>query len=447
MVLLMKAMERGRSLATPGHRAAPPRERPESLAILAFLAIVVLVSSCGPGSSRTSGQGGSSAASTCVSNVSGVISKVPTKTSTQSSLPAALVAKLDAAVSSSFKKAAASGAIVGVRTPKGTWVHTHGVADPTTGLPITSDMHMRIGSVTKTFTVTLIMQLAQEGKLSLSDGIGKYVDGVPNGDKITLAMLADMTSGIASYYTKPFLERYFGDPSTVFTPAELVAYGVAASPAFRPGAKFDYSNTNTILLGEVVERVTGESFGEVLQQRILTPLGMLSTSFPTTSSAIPSPHAQGYTLQGSRNPQNPANATDWNPSFGWAAGAMISTVQDLLTYDRALGTGQGLLSAASQEQRLRSFPKPAGYGLGMACVDGWVGHTGELPGFNTTVFYNTSTDTSVVVLVNSDIPTGKCESPTLTDNPAELPCASPASRIFEGVSTALGTTAHLPAAK
>ena len=172
------------------------------------------------------GKGGS-----CVANVSAVITKgqnpVP-----QPALPDSLATKLDKAAASSFKAAAAPGAIVGVSTPQGTWTHVYGVADPATGAPMTSDMHMRIGSVTKTFTGTLILQLAQDGKLSLSDTIDKYVTGIPNGNRITLAMLANMTSGVASYYTKPFLQRYFGDPSTVFPPDELVGYGVAASPVF-----------------------------------------------------------------------------------------------------------------------------------------------------------------------------------------------------------------------
>lgn len=304
---------------------------------------------------------------------------------------------------------------------------------------MSTDMHLRIGSVTKTFTGTLILQLAEDGKLELDDTIDKYYPGIPNGNTITLRMLANMTSGIASYYTQDFLDVYFAHPETIFTPDQLIAYGVAASPIFSPGEKFNYSNTNTVLLGKVIEKVTGQPVADVLQARILTPLGLTGTSWPGDSPAIPAPHPQGYTLQGSGTPENPANATNWSPSFGWTAGAMISTVQDLLVYGRAMGTGQGLLSAATQAERLRSFPEPAGYGFGLGCVGGWVGHTGELPGFNATLYYDTTSDTSVVVLVNSDIASGSCtESPTLIDNPADLPCSSPATRIFVGLSTALG---------
>lgn len=206
---------------------------------------------------------------------------------------------------------------------------------------MSTDLHMRIGSVTKTFTGTLILQLAQDGELSLNDKINEYVPGIPNGKKITLRMLANMTSGIASYYTDDFLDQYFGAPETIFTPDELIAFGVSASPIFKPGAEFNYSNTNTILLGKVIEQVTGQPVAAVLQQRILGPLGLTNTSFPDTSPVIPDPHPQGYTLQGGAEPDDPTNATDWNPSFGWTAGGMISTLEDLLVYDRALGTGQG----------------------------------------------------------------------------------------------------------
>jgi D-alanyl-D-alanine carboxypeptidase len=388
---------------------------------------------------ETSSANAAAGARACVSDVPDVIAAAQTEASTTAALPEPVVAKLERAAQSSFENAAAPGAIVGVRTPEGTWTSSYGFADPTTDVPMSTDLHMRIGSVTKTFTGTLILQLAEDGQLSLDDKINKYVPDLPNGKKITLRMLADMTSGIASYYTDDFLDQYFGQPEEVFTPDELVRFGVSESPIFKPGAEFNYSNTNTILLGKVVEQVTGQPVADVLQQRILGPLGLANTSFPDTSPVIPDPHPQGYTLQGGADPDDPTNATDWNPSFGWTAGGMISTLSDLLVYDRALGTGQGLVSTETQTERLDSFPVSAGYGIALGCIDGWVGHTGELPGFNTALYYDTTTDTSVVVLVNSDIASGRCsESPTLTDNPSDVPCSAPATRVFVALSKALG---------
>jgi D-alanyl-D-alanine carboxypeptidase len=376
-------------------------------------------------------------AGSCVADAAGVAARSGGPNT--AALPADLVSTLDGVARDSFRLAAAPGAIVGVRTPQGTWTAAYGLADPETGVPMTTDMHMRIGSVTKTFTGTLILQLAQQGKLSITDTIDKYYPGIPNGDRITLEQLANMTSGTASYYTDAFLKRYFSHPEGTFTPDELIAYGVSASPIFEPGEMFNYSNTNTVLLGKVIEKVTGQPASSVLQQQILGPLGMADSSLPTTSPDIPSPHPQGYTLQGNTTLGQPLDATDWNPSFGWTAGGMISNLADLLTYDRALGTGQGLLPAATQVERLQSIPAPAGYGFALGCIDGWVGHTGELPGFNTSLFYDTTTDTSVVVMVNSDIPSGDCtESATLTDNQTDVPCSAPATRVFVGLSEALG---------
>ena len=327
-----------------------------------------------------------------------------------------------------------------MRTPKGTWVKAYGLADPATKAPMTTDVHQRIGSVTKTMTGSVILQLAQEGRLSLDDTIDEYVDGVPNGAEVTLRQLANMTSGVASYTrSTAFTDKYFAEPETVFTPDELLAVGLAQPALFPPGTQFDYSNTNTILLGKVIEKVTGQDVAEVFQERIFTPLALTGTSWPGESPALPAPYARGFTLQGSGTPDKPADATNWNPAWGWTAGEAISTMQDLLVYGRAIGTGQGLLDPATQVERLTSFPGAAGYGIAMGCVDGWVGHTGELPGYNTSVFYDTTTDTTVIVETNSDINSGACtESPVLPGNPTDVPCRAPATRIFVAVSEALG---------
>lgn len=379
----------------------------------------------------------------CVEDVDRVIATEPTPAMTSATLPADLIAKLDAAAASSFEEAAAPGAIVGVRSPAGTWTKAYGVADPATGTAMAVGMHTRIGSVTKTVTGTVVMQLAEEGKLSLDDPIDRYVPGIPNGDKVTLRMLADMTSGIASYTrSTTFTDRYFAAPDTVYTPDELIAIGVEESPIFAPGEKFDYSNTNTVLLGKVIEMVTGLPIGTAFETMVFKPLGLTNTSWPAADPAMPAPYAQGFTLQGvSATPDKPSNATNWNPSWGWTAGEVISNMDDLLTYGRALGTGQGLLGAEAQAQRLRSFPGPAGYGIAVGCIDGWVGHTGELPGYNTSVFYDTASDTTVIVQTNSDIASGRCEeSPRLTDDAVDAVCSSPATRIFVALSTALGHT-------
>jgi D-alanyl-D-alanine carboxypeptidase len=384
-----------------------------------------------------------SALEACVADVDDVVTREPSSQMDEA-LPEDQAARLDAAARASFEQVPAPGAIVGVASPEGTWTAAYGTAAPATGEPMEVGVHTRIGSVTKPFTATLVLQLAEEGQLSLEDPIADYVEGIPNGDRITLRHLADMTSGVASYTrSTAFTDRFFADPEQAFTPEELVAVGVSESPLFAPGEQFDYSNTNYILLGLVIEQVTGRTVGEVLEEQIFDPLELDETVWPGESTELPAPYAQGFTLQGdTATPEAPADATHWNPSWGFTAGDLISDVDDLLVFGRALGTGHGLLGPDAQRERLTSFqPADRGYGLGFGCIDGWVGHTGELPGYNTTVYYDTTSDTTVVVQVNSDIASGDCpESPVPADDPKTLPCLSPATRIFAEVSTALGHT-------
>ena len=420
---------------------------------LALGAVAALVAACAQtpvGAPVTSGSSqvdvapgtgsGSEPTSTCVTNPAAVAAAAQPVTAT-GPMPADLVTVLDGAAAASFAAAAAPGAVVAVQTPAGTWTKAYGMADPAAGVAMTTDVHTRIGSVTKTFIGSVLLQLATEHALSLDDTIGRYEPGVPHGDEVTLRQLADMTSGVASYtLDEAWVRSYLADPARVWTPDELVAIGIALPAEFAPGTEFSYSNTNTVLLGKVIEQVTGQPIGRVLADRVLGPLGLRETTFPDGSPVLPDPHPRGYTLQSpAATPDRPVDATDWNPSWGWTAGEMTSTAADLLVYGRALGTGQGLLPAATQVERLTSFPGKAGYGIAMGCVNGWVGHSGELPGFNTSVFYDTSHATTVVVETNSDIASGGCtQTATLTDNPSGLPCSDPATRIFVGLSEALG---------
>lgn len=135
---------------------------------------------------------------------------------------------------------------------------------------------------------------------------------------------------------------------------------------------------------------------------VFKPLKLLNTSWPGQSTKMPEPYAAGFTLQGNfAKPDAPSNATFWNPAWGWTAGELISNMDDLLTYGRALGTGQGLLNPDTQEERLKSIPGAAGYGIAIGCIDGWVGHTGEISGYNTAVYHHAASDITVAVQTNS----------------------------------------------
>ena len=319
------------------------------------------------------------------------------------------------------------GAQAGVWTANGAWVGVTGSAAAGGRRAPSRDDHTRIGSITKTFTVMLLLQQADKGLVSLDDPIGKYVPGLPNGDTATLRMLASMSSGIPSYtFDGGFQTKLFEHPDTVFSPQQLLDYVRGAKPLYTAGTRVDYSNTNTVALGQVIEQVTGKSFAEALQEGILGPMGMAGTSFPGNSPALPLPHLEGITMQGQPEGKT-ANATNWNPSWGYTAGAMISTLDDLRCWAVTLGTGGGLVSTAVQKTRLASVDStvppntPAmAYALGFGVANGWIGHTGELPGFNSSIQYHPRTGTTVVVMVNSDIPIGlpgkeKNPAPSISD--------------------------------
>jgi D-alanyl-D-alanine carboxypeptidase len=426
---------------TPTRPARRTRHTRRTAALLASAAVAALAlagcTAAAPAGTATTAH--PTASTACVADPAALVDLPATLPSTP--LPTDLAAKLDAAAETGRAEISSPGAIVAVQTPKGRWVTAYGVADPVTGRAMTVDDAQRIGSVTKTFTGTLILQLVQKGALSLDDTIDTYVDGVPNGSTITIDDLLTMKSGLASYTLNTELQNaWFANPTEPWTPEQLLAASFALPPIFAPGTKFNYSNTNFILLGEVIQKVTGEPYEKVLQDDILTPLQLSHTAMPAGDAPLPDPHADGSSLQGTADGvDTPVDATDWNPSFAWTAGQMTSTIGDMLTWGRVLGTGHGVLDRATQLDRLTSLPAQGGYGDALGCIGGWIGHTGEIPGYNTSVFYDTTTDTTVIVFANSDIMSGACtESKTLPDNPTKAPCMAPATRVFTAVSEALG---------
>ncbi|KOV92943.1 serine hydrolase domain-containing protein [Streptomyces sp. NRRL B-3648] len=318
--------------------------------------------------------------------------------------------RLDASVRRVMREADVPGATVGIWTPgQPGYVHSFGVADKATGRRMTPDLYLRIGSETKTFTVTALLQLVDQGKAGLDDTIDRYVDGVPNGHRITLRQLAGMRSGLFNYSEDDgFFKALTSDPRRPFTPQQLLAYSFRHPVLFQPGRKFSYCNTNLILLGLVVEKLSGQRLGAYLEQHVLDPAGMKDTSLPS-GSRFPRPHAQGYTDQTADG--KVAETAGWNPSWGWAAGAMYSTLDDLRTWAPTVATGElpdgkRLISRATQRQRLVTPATPipgVGYGLGIFDVHGWIGHNGSLPGYESLTIYLPATRTTLVVLLNTDI--------------------------------------------
>lgn len=319
-------------------------------------------------------------------------------------LAPAVAAQLDAAVSRTMDETRVPGVIVGLWAPgKGSYVRAFGVADKATRAPMQPDLNMRIGSETKTFTVTALLELVDRGKVGLDDPIGKYIAGVPNGDRITLRELAGMRSGLFNYSEdEDFNKALDTGAERPFTPQQLLDYSFKHPVQFAPDKKFEYSNTNLILIGLLIEKVTGRPLHEVIRKDVLEPAGLHRTLFPT-GNEFPEPHAHGYTDQSTSG--KIVDSTDWNPSWGWAAGAIISDLQDLRSWSRTLATGT-LLTPATQAERLKTSPvgiPGAGYGLGIFDVQGWIGHNGSLPGYESLAVYLPEAQATLVVLLNTDV--------------------------------------------
>lgn len=272
---------------------------------------------------------------------------------------------------------------------------------------------LRIGSETKTFTVTALLELVDDGLIGLDDPISRYVRGVPGGHRITLRHLAEMRSGLFPYTSDPgFIKALLSDPRRSFTPRETLAYGFKHANTFAPGKQFQYSNTNLVLLGLVIEKISGHRLADFIHHRVLRPSHLRHTLFPQ-GAEFPEPHPRGYTdqtLDGST-----ADATNWNPSWAWAAGAMISDLQDLRRWARIVATGT-LLSPGTQAQRLRTLPTGfpgTSYGLGIFETNGWIGHNGSIPGYETVTVHLPARKATLVIMINTDIQTGGQEPSTL----------------------------------
>jgi D-alanyl-D-alanine carboxypeptidase len=312
-------------------------------------------------------------------------------------------AELSDAISLELNHSSIPGAIVGVwQDGHSPYRQAFGVQDPVTGQPMTADLYMRIGSNTKSFTTTAVLQLVDQGRVGLDDPIEKYVSDVPNGDLITLRQLGMMRSGLGDF-TEIVIPQWPSEPQRQWTAEEQLAIAFDQPPRFDPGAQFDYNNANTVLLGVVVEQVTGTSIRDYIHAQILMPAGLAHTSFPV-GAEFPRSHPQGYW----RTPAGKiVETTDWNTSWGGAAGQMISTLDDLHIWATALVSGN-LLSAETQREREQFLPAPdegegVGYGFGMSDNNGWRGHDGNVLGYVTYPFHLPAQQMTLVVLLNSSV--------------------------------------------
>jgi D-alanyl-D-alanine carboxypeptidase len=276
-----------------------------------------------------------------------------------------------------------------------------GVGDLDRGTPVPLDGFFRMGSNTKTFVSVVMLQLVGEGRLSLDDTVDRRLPGVVSGNgndgrRITVRQLLQHTSGIYNYTNDitalGSYEEYLAHRFDHYDAADLVALAMKHPPNFPPGTRWDYSNTNYILAGMIVEKVTGRSWGAEVRDRILRPTGMRHTSVPGDRPSVPAPHAEGYQQWAPGGELT--DTTVFNPSVAGAAGNMITTPSDLALFWQALQRGR-LLPPRQMAQMhdtvladtFQDFIPGSRYGLGIMFIPdscgGYWSHGGDVPGTST----------------------------------------------------------------
>ncbi|MFD8174194.1 MULTISPECIES: serine hydrolase [unclassified Streptomyces] len=279
-------------------------------------------------------------------------------------------------------KAAVADGVPGVtataRDGHRTWSRTEGVGDLGTGEPRSERDRYRVGSITKTFVATVVLQLEAEGRLSLDDTVDEWLPGVVegngnHGDRITLRQLLNHTSGIYNYTAdEEFARTHFARDGFLehrydtVTPRQLVAIATAHEPDFAPGTDWRYSNTNYILAGMVIEEATGRPYAEEVRRRIIDPLKLRATSVPGTRVSLPRPSSRAYSKLAESATGPTYDVTRLNPSMAGSAGEMISDSADLNRFYTALLRGR-LLPAKQLAEMTTTVPAMPGasYGLGL----------------------------------------------------------------------------------
>jgi len=280
-------------------------------------------------------------------------------------------------------------------TIDGQEVVTQALGESMTGVPATTDMHFRNGAVAFFYVATLLLRLVDQQQVSLDDPLAIWLPDLPDADQVTVRMLANMTAGYPDYVQNPKLsQEIYADPFRQWTPQELIALGLSTPRVFAPGTNWDYSHTDYVILGQALEKITGQPLDVTLQEQVLDPMGLRNTVAWSTPQ-ISEPVLHAFSAERREALDIPAGtpfleeSTYWNPSWTFAAGAIqTSDIVDLTTTAVAVGEGT-LLSPASHEAQiapdLLGFGSPLKgcpnchtldetytYGLGVVLTGDWI---------------------------------------------------------------------------
>lgn len=285
-----------------------------------------------------------------------------------------------------------------------------------TGAPRASD-HMRIASVAKAFSGAVALRLVQQRRLGLDDTIGARLRGVPAAWRsVTVRQMLNHTSGLPDYTrSKGFARQVSTNPRAFVSPATVIGWVRRDKLEFTPGSRYEYSNTDNIVIGLIAQAVTGRSYGTLLAHIVFGPARLRQTSFPTARISLPTPFIRGYVVSPGAKPEDVT--TFLSPSGAWASGAIVSTPANLGAFIRA-DLGRVFFGGAQQRQQLRfvsgasSPPGPGTNSAGLAIFRyqtrcGTVyGHTGSFPGYTQWVAATRDDSRSATTSINIPAPTG-----------------------------------------
>ena len=421
-----------------------PREprhvsRRSVLAAGGLASLGAVLAACGGSTPTATGTSASSATSTTSSAASSAASSTTASSSLASSTAASSTATpstaagvtlddatrgvLDAAFDAGFAASGVAGAAAFVWIGDQEWSRIAGVNDLQTKAPFDPSGYVRIASITKTYTATAVLQLVDAGALSLEDTLEQYVPGIANGDLITISDMLGMRSGIFDYTSDPtFTAAFDADPTLPWSDEQTLATIKANQPAFAPGEKVVYADSNYALLGMIIEQLTGKPAGQVITEQIVQRVGLPDTSYPTDVT-IPEPHPTGHVPDVS-DPSEPIDnvarpprvVNELNPAVPGTAGAMISSAADLRVWVRELSEGS-LLAPETQQARLDAIKRldgqqiNFGYGLGIIGLNEFLGHDGAIYGFSSIALRRPQTETTIVIVANEST---NFTTPTLT---------------------------------
>ncbi|WP_285114826.1 serine hydrolase domain-containing protein [Leifsonia sp. fls2-241-R2A-40a] len=319
--------------------------------------------------------------------------------------------RLSSAVTDGMKLADASAAFVGVWAPwSGSWTDALGTTKRGGTTPVSADMTFRIGQNTVPMTCTVLLELVDDGVVSLDDPLTKWLPGLVGVEGVTMRELCQNTSGIGDYIAQ-LNPKFLMNPTRQWPPLELASDGIAMERYGNPGEKYGRSATNAVLVGMALQNATNRSWPELYKQYVFDKLGMTSSSLPDSSQfSVPGPHAVGYSVgldgAGAVVCSPMRDVSKMSPSQGWTSGGVVSNVHDLKAFGQALASGS-LLSEKSRKAQVDAVVNGQSwerYGLGVQLLGPLRGSSGAVPGYLSAVYSDPASGLTIVVALNNSTP-------------------------------------------